>query len=580
MASEAKITIFHAVKIGGDSILIDNELKTAAGDELVFPANGGTLATLDDIPSTSSTDSSREMLDEVVDMLITRSGEDYLDLRNMGFTGTTWLSYRFAGGKFKQIVWSRTNPPRFAEATDASYMFYNCYSLTSISFPSSTTFAALTNASYMFSGCRSLRSVSFPEGVTFNEVTNAGSMFQGCSSLASVSFPTSTTFAALTSGGGMFSDCPALYSISMSGVAATKLKSRSSTGLTWDITPTNDSTLHFYRVINKHITAEMTEAPVLETYTDEGTTAITTADFTGDNNNKYDRYTMANTCTITAGNNKFLNASSLVHIDLSKLVLDNSCTSLAGMFQSCYSLQFLQFPYNITFDHVSDASSMFKDCHSLPAINFPTSSKISLLNASYMFYNCHRLPSISFPENSKFDSTTDTSYMFGCCYSLSSISFSVKTEFRYVTNASHMFNSCYSLTSIPFPCSTTFAALTNAAGMFANCISLRSAVFPSGINFNKVTNAGSMFNGCSSLVSVSFSVSTTFAALTNCDGMFSYCTSLSSISMSGVAATKLKSLLGSDDAYWMITPTNDEKKHTYECFWSDAGNWLVITAEN
>ena len=87
--------------------------------------------------------------------------------------------------------------------TSASYMFYGCSSLQSVTLDT----GAVTSASYMFYGCSSLQSVVLDTGA----VTNAYQMFYVCSSLQSVTLDTG----AVTSASQMFYNCSSLQSVTL-----------------------------------------------------------------------------------------------------------------------------------------------------------------------------------------------------------------------------------------------------------------------------------------------------------------------------------------------------------------------------
>ncbi len=112
-----------------------------------------------------------------------------------------------------QNCYSLTSVPLFntAAVTSMSYMLSGCYSLTSV--PLFNT-AAVTNMSYMLNDCYSLTSVPL-----FNTaaVTNMSYMFQNCRSLTSV--PLFNT-AAVTNMSGMLNGCRSLTSVPLFNTAA------------------------------------------------------------------------------------------------------------------------------------------------------------------------------------------------------------------------------------------------------------------------------------------------------------------------------------------------------------------------
>ena len=87
--------------------------------------------------------------------------------------------------------------------TSASQMFYNCYSLQSVTLDT----GAVTNASYMFSGCSSLQSVTLDTGA----VTSTYQMFYNCYLLQSVTLDTGAVVGAVQ----MFYNCYSLQSVTL-----------------------------------------------------------------------------------------------------------------------------------------------------------------------------------------------------------------------------------------------------------------------------------------------------------------------------------------------------------------------------
>ncbi len=111
------------------------------------------------------------------------------------------------------LCYSLTSVPLFntSAVTNMSNMFSGCYSLTSV--PMFNT-AAVTSMNNMFTNCYSLTSV--PQFNT-SSVTGMGSMFSGCYSLTSVPlFNTSS----VTGMDGMFTNCQSLVKVSMTGMKA------------------------------------------------------------------------------------------------------------------------------------------------------------------------------------------------------------------------------------------------------------------------------------------------------------------------------------------------------------------------
>ena len=93
-----------------------------------------------------------------------------------------------------------------SDITNASYMFGDCSSLTSL--PSTFTGSNITNASYMFANCSSL--TSLPSTFTGSNITHAVYMFGACSSLTSLP---SFTGSNITNASYMFYNCAGLTDI-------------------------------------------------------------------------------------------------------------------------------------------------------------------------------------------------------------------------------------------------------------------------------------------------------------------------------------------------------------------------------
>jgi hypothetical protein len=105
---------------------------------------------------------------------------------------------------------SVTLPTSFGNMKNISNIFYNCYSLKSITFPSS--FGSITDISSAFGNCYSLQSVTLP--TSWGVVKDASYTFYNCSSLQSVTLPTS--LGVTTSVSNIFSGCsPIQYNAGM-----------------------------------------------------------------------------------------------------------------------------------------------------------------------------------------------------------------------------------------------------------------------------------------------------------------------------------------------------------------------------
>ena len=145
--------------------------------------------------------------------------EGLTSIGNSAFSGCSELKTAgpIGGGYNIKFGWTTAIP---------NQAFFNCSSLTSITFPEGIT----SIGAGAFSGCRSLTSIEIPEGIT----SIGYRLFESCSSLTSVTIPNSVTSieqeafgdcTSLTSitlpegltsiGGGAFSGCSSLTSITI-----------------------------------------------------------------------------------------------------------------------------------------------------------------------------------------------------------------------------------------------------------------------------------------------------------------------------------------------------------------------------
>ena len=99
---------------------------------------------------------------------------------------------------------------------DASGMFYNCSSLTTIGDLSSWDVSNLADASDMFSRCSSLTTIGDISGWDVSKMTKTSGMFSGCSSLTTLNL-SSWDVSNLTNAISMFSNCSSLTTLNLSG---------------------------------------------------------------------------------------------------------------------------------------------------------------------------------------------------------------------------------------------------------------------------------------------------------------------------------------------------------------------------
>lgn len=131
-----------------------------------------------------------------------------------------------------------------------------------------------------------------------------------------------------------------------------------------------------------------------------------------------------------------------------------NATNMSGMFQNCYSLQFVPLFNTI---NVTNMAYMFQNCYSLQSV--PLFNTINVTNVRNMFQYCYSLQSVPLFNTIN---VTNMPYMFEGC---SSLQFVPLFNTSNVTSMSFMFSGCQSLNFIPAFITT---AVTTDYTIFAN----------------------------------------------------------------------------------------------------------------
>ena len=447
--------------------------------------------------------------------------------------------------------------------------FYACFSLRSITIPSSITSIgdyAFTSCIYLenitipdsvtsignwaFSYCDRLMSVTLPESVTSigerafydcnsltsvtipNSVTSIGdSAFSGCNSLTSVTIPNSVT----SIGDSAFSGCNSLTSViipnsvtSIGEHAFTNCYRLETITISYSVTSIGEWAFSGCK--------SLTSISV-----DSGNPNYSSVDGNLFNKDKTEliryaigktdtHYTISNSVT-SIGNYAFSGCNSLTSV-----IIPNSVTSIGDWaFDGCTGLSSITIPDSVT----SISIFAFDDCDSLTSINVdsgnPNYSSVdgNLFNkdkteliryaigspdtqytipdsvtriGSYAFSGCTCLISVTIPDSV----TTIGNDAFNECSSLTSIT--IPDSVTSIGNDA--FEGCKSLTSVTISNSVTSIDI----GTFEDCSSLTSVIIP-----DSVTSIGYVaFSWCSSLTSVTIPDSVT--SIDN--DAFKYCNNL------------------------------------------------------
>lgn len=377
--------------------------------------------------------------------------------------------------------------------------------LTNIIIPTSV----VTIGGGSFYNCTSLTSVTFAEGSQLTTIDNAA--FQR-TALTSITVPASVT----TIGSSVFSGCSQLESMTLPfvGGSATETTGSSSNLFGYIFGPTSydggQAADQKYRV--KH--SQYTEVKTITYYIPASLQTVT---ITGGNQ----LYGAFSGCTslqsviipegiTTIDKYAFNNCTSLTSIELPA-----SVTTIDGMaFSGCTSLVNVVLPEGVT----SIGPAAFNDCTSLTSIEIPEGVEII---SNDTFENCTSLTSVVIPKGV----TTISEDVFNDCTSLASVVFEEGSQL--ITILSGAFYNCTSLESVTIPSSVTTIGGGNYLGAFRDCTNLSSVTFEE--DSQLATIEISTFRGCASLKSIVIPAS----VITICPFSFKDCASLDAITFEG-----------------------------------------------
>lgn len=318
------------------------------------------------------------------------------------------------------------------------HAFYYAYSLSSITFPPSTTSFSGSNH---FAWCVSLRSVSINNKIT----SFPSSTFSNCYALSSISVPSSVKVFQ----GSNFYNCMALENITIpSATTSISTSVFNACGSLQKITiPSGVTKLEnnlFY------------QCPSLREVNIEGAvTSIGTNAFSGCYS--LESITIPNTVT-SIGNNAFVACYNIRSVEI-----PNTVTSIGtGVFQNCYSLESVVFPNTAT----SIPGSIFQNCYNLASISISDNVTSIGQNA---FYGCNSLKSVEIGSGV----TSISSNAFYNCYGLTTITI----PSGVTSMGAGIFQNCYLLNDIHIEATTPPTLGTSA---FSNINSSYTIYVPSG----------------------------------------------------------------------------------------------------
>ena len=192
-----------------------------------------------------------------------------------------------------------------------------------------------------------------------------------------------------------------------------------------------------------------------------------------------------NECTSMKG--MFDSCYKLTHLDLRNFVT-TKVTNMAGMFEACTSLTSLDLSnFNTTL--VTDMSSMFQSCNNLISLDLSNFNTTLVTNMSKMFADCNNLKTIKNINNFKTEKVTDMYKMFYACNSLVNLNISNWKTSTELTTMSEMFSGCNSLTTLDLGGFDT-SNVTEMSWLFKNCNNLRDkSIIVSKNTYDKMLNS-------------------------------------------------------------------------------------------
>ena len=221
----------------------------------------------------------------------------------------------------------------------------------------------------------------------------------------------------------------------------------------------------------------------------------------------------------------FQNLKSLHTIDFGNFNINETTTSISGMFLGCSSLTTLDVS-NWDTSNVTDMSEMFEECIHLTELDVTNWKTDKVKNMSKMFYDCYYLNSLDV-SNWRTDNVTSMSSMFYRCANLSTLNVA-NWNTEKLSYIQGMFNMCSSLVTLNVA-TWNVSNIKAMNRMFANCSSL-TTLDVSNWDTSNVTDMSEMFKSCSSLIALELASWQT-NSVENMDFMFSECTSLKALDL-------------------------------------------------
>ena len=330
-----------------------------------------------------------------------------------------------------------------SQATDMSYMFQNCRSLTNIDLSSFDT-SNVTDMVSMFAGCDNLLALDLSSFDTSN-VTDMSFMFNFCQKLVTLnisSFDTSN----VTNMNTMFQQCVDLENVDFSSFDTSSVTNM---GGMFSCAGVRGNTYDISNFDTSNVTSM--------------SSMFWASPFSACDLSNFD------TSNVTDMSNMFGGCSNLTSLDLSNFDTSN-VTNMWWMFKECSNLTSLDLS-NFDTSSVTDMRYMFEDCSKLTELDISTFDTGNVTKMESMFDGCSELTTL---DLNLFDTSSVEimQYMFQDCSSLTTLNLN-NFDTSNVTNMTRMFAGCSNLQRLDISSFDT-SSVTSMINMFSNLTNLAS----------------------------------------------------------------------------------------------------------